>query len=197
MYQRIVVPLDGSDIAETALTDAHELATVLDAPIHVVRVVDFVEWEMYVVDGRVADSSDPSTLLADEADDVRQYLAAVATDLAQHGCWVTYELRSGYVVDELIAAAHPGDLYVMASHGRSGLKRWFLGSVAEDVVRRSRVPVLLVRSDPSADPWFAGRAPTHRGITGFSCLAIAGQPSRSRTCLSWRRAPRDLLVAAR
>lgn len=151
MYQRIVVPLDGSDIAETALTDAHALATVMELPIHLVRVVNFADWGMYVDYGKVSDSSDTSTLLADEVDDVRQYLDAIAANLASMGCRVTHELRSGYVVDELIAASQPGDLYVMASHGRSGLKRWFLGSVAEDVVRRSRGPVLLVRSDPWAD----------------------------------------------
>ena len=48
----------------------------------------------------------------------------------------------------IVEAAQPGDLIVMTSHGRSGLPRWFLGSVAEAVVRRASVPVLLVRATP-------------------------------------------------
>ena len=57
---------------------------------------------------------------------------------------MSVELRRGAVSRELLDAAEPGDLYVMTSHGRSGPARWFLGSVAEDVIRRSAVPVLLV-----------------------------------------------------
>jgi nucleotide-binding universal stress UspA family protein len=58
---------------------------------------------------------------------------------------VTTEVRRGGVVFELQQVAQPGDLYVIASHGRGGISRWFLGSVAEELVRRSVVPILIVR----------------------------------------------------
>ena len=59
---------------------------------------------------------------------------------------MTTEVRQGAVVDELLRVAEPGDLYVLATHGRSGVTRWLLGSVAEALARRSLVPVLLVRA---------------------------------------------------
>jgi nucleotide-binding universal stress UspA family protein len=51
----------------------------------------------------------------------------------------------GYAAAAIISATQEGDLIVMASHGRTGVRRWFLGSVAEEVLRQSTVPVLLIR----------------------------------------------------
>jgi nucleotide-binding universal stress UspA family protein len=144
MYTRIVVPLDGSDIAELALLEAESLASLIEAPVHLVRVTDLTTRELTSVYG-LASPSAVSTLLVDEADAATQYLESVARALAGRGLRVTTEVRRGPVAEELIAVAKPGDLYVMASHGRSGIARWFMGSIAEDVVRRSSVPVLLVK----------------------------------------------------
>ncbi len=144
MYTRIVVPLDGSDIAELALLEAEPLASLMKAPVHLIRVIDVVARDMASAYG-VASPSAVSALLVDEADATTQYVESVARSLDERGVRVTSEVRRGPVAQELIAAAKPGDLYVMASHGRSGIARWFMGSVAEDVVRRSSVPVLLVK----------------------------------------------------
>jgi nucleotide-binding universal stress UspA family protein len=59
---------------------------------------------------------------------------------------VTTEVAEGPTSRILVGHSKPGDVIVMASHGRTGMARWFLGSVAEEVVRRSAVPVLLVRA---------------------------------------------------
>jgi len=150
MYQRLVVPLDGLELAERALVDAELLTVLTHAPIHLVRVIEFADQDTYAVYGMMGDPATVSYLLTDEAASASQYLESVVQCVAAQGHLVTSEVRHGSVADQLIAIAQPGDLYIMASHGRRGVARWFLGSVAEDVVRRSPVSVLLVKSLP----WF-------------------------------------------
>ncbi len=146
MYTRIVVPLDGSDIAEAALVQAENMAELTGAPIHLVRVVDLTGNDAVSMYGMMADPSAVSTLLADEVETSQQYLDMVQQRIVKSGHQATTELRRGPVATALIDAIKPGDLLVMASHGRSGIARWFMGSVAEDVIRRSTVPVLLVKA---------------------------------------------------
>ncbi len=57
---------------------------------------------------------------------------------------------TGNPTREIIAATKPGDFVIMSTHGRGGLSRWFLGSVAEDVVRGSPVPIMLIRATEAA-----------------------------------------------
>lgn len=149
MYQRLVVPLDGSDIAEKALVEAENMAGLTQAPIHLVRVIEFAGQVSDLVYGNMIDSSETISLVADEVDAARQYLEFVARRLLGRGFEISYEVRRGSVALELVDASKPGDLYVMASHGRSGISRWFMGSVAEEVVRRSSVSVLLVKPTPA------------------------------------------------
>jgi len=146
MYKRLVVPLDGSDIAERALAEAENIAGLTQAPLHLVRVVDFSGQGTAVIYGNMTDSSAESILLDDEVESAREYLESVAKRIVSHGNRASCEVRRGSVAGELIAASRPGDLYVIASHGRTGLTRWFMGSVAEEVVRRSIVSVLLVKA---------------------------------------------------
>jgi nucleotide-binding universal stress UspA family protein len=150
MYTRIVVPLDGSDIAETAITQAETMATLTGAPLHLTRVVDLNGRDAVSLYGMLADPTAIDTYLKDELDAARQYLEATRQRLIQRGFQVTVELRRGAVIRGLLDSLLPGDLLVMASHGRSGMSRWFLGSVAEDLIRRSPVPVLLVRANVAA-----------------------------------------------
>ncbi|HEV2072194.1 MAG TPA: universal stress protein [Thermomicrobiales bacterium] len=152
MYQRLVIPLDGSEIAERALIEATELASLSHTPMHLVRVIDSASADMAVVSGKLTDSEDTAVLLADDVDDACQYLDDVARRLGDRGHRITHEVRCGPAAGQLIDAAQPGDLYVMASHGRTGLSRWFMGSVAEEVVRRIPVPVLLVRAGTPVKP---------------------------------------------
>jgi nucleotide-binding universal stress UspA family protein len=97
--------------------------------------------------------------LNDERGAARNYLERLEQNLRDRQVTVTVEYRLGPAEQELLAVLQPGDLLVMATHGRSGLGRWFLGSVAEAVLRRSPVPVLLVRAKvPEADRSAAGAA---------------------------------------
>ncbi len=166
MYQRLVVPLDGSEIAESALVEAENMAALTHAPIHLVRVIDLTSHDTFAVYGMMGDPSTVAMLLDDEVEAATQYLESLSRRLTDQGHRVTSEIRRGQVANELIAASRPGDLYVIASHGRSGIARWFMGSVAEEVVRRSTVPVLLTRALS-----YAGRQ------SGLSLAgAVTGQP---------------------
>jgi nucleotide-binding universal stress UspA family protein len=152
MYRRIVVPLDGSALAERALPQAQELARLGGAPLHLVRVVDLTRLEQYGAYGLALEYGGLATVLDDEAGTARAYLDGVAKRSSAARVTATTEVRRGLAARELVAAVRPGDLVVMATHGRGGLSRWLLGSVAEDVVRQAPVPVLLVRTgtEPAA-----------------------------------------------
>ena len=146
MYTRIVVPLDGSDLAEWALPHGEALASFLGLPLHLIRVVDVVSTAGFAVvdygynDNLIASAGQSEEAAADG------YLAELQERYADREIHVTTERRFGRVTQELLAAARNGDLYVMASHGRGGVSRWFLGSVVEEITRHSRVPVMVVRA---------------------------------------------------
>ncbi|HVL23108.1 MAG TPA: universal stress protein [Thermomicrobiales bacterium] len=146
MYNRIVVPLDGSNVAEEALGNARELATQLKVPVHLIRVVDTYRAQAIPATGMALDYSMLAELAEEELADAREYMTSSVNALAQDGLDVTGEVLQGPVAPQIVDAAKPGDVIVMSSHGRTGIKRWFLGSVAEEVVRRADVPVLLIRS---------------------------------------------------
>lgn len=150
MYTRIVVPLDGSDIAEQALPPAEELARATGATMHLVRVVEFPSTSYAYVYGAMIESEAIAMQLEDQIRLAEGYLAEVARPLAEQGIVVTTEVRHGVACQELVATMTPGDLFVIASHGRSGVARWFLGSVAEEITRHATVPVLLVRAGSPA-----------------------------------------------
>lgn len=151
MYRRIVVPLDGSKLAEVALPQAIDLARLTGTPIHVLRVVDFRRLEQYGPYPLALEyAADP--VLADEHKLALEYVREVRSRLDGIGLYANTEVREGHVGREIVAALKPGDVVVMASHGRGGLSRWLLGSVAEDVIRHAAVPVLLVKADAEAAP---------------------------------------------
>lgn len=146
MYSRIVVPLDGSDLAEQALAAAEDLAQTMGTAMHLIRVIEFPASSFTYVYGSMMESEAVALQLEDERTTAEAYLQEMAQALAARGIRTTTEVRHGVAIQELVDAMQPGDLYVIASHGRSGVARWFLGSVAEEIVRRATVPVLLVRA---------------------------------------------------
>ncbi len=150
MYTRLVVPLDGSELAELALAPAGELARLSSAPLHLVRVVDVPSPTRADAYGLSFENVWPAPVFEEEQTVADRYLAEIRQTFADRGIEVTTELGRGNAVQQLLMVTQPGDLLVMASHGRSGVGRWFLGSVAENVVRRSPVPVLLVPSGDAA-----------------------------------------------
>jgi nucleotide-binding universal stress UspA family protein len=144
---RIMVTLDGSTFAEEALGTAATLATIFDAGLHLVLVVE--------PPLPIADPSGmtvlPATVDAEQQLRTRaeQYLRSVVTRLAATGVervsMAVEEAPS--VAASLLAAVetHQIDLLVLASHGAGGIERMVIGSVADKVVRGSRIPVLVVR----------------------------------------------------
>ena len=145
MFERIVVALDGSELAERALGPAQELARRLGAPLHLVRIADVTRFQ-FGMNEAALEYAALGRELSDEEDEATRYLAAVAARLAADGAAPTTEVRRGFAARQLVDLVRPGDLLVMASHGRTGPRRWLLGSVAEEVVRHAAAPVLLVRA---------------------------------------------------
>jgi nucleotide-binding universal stress UspA family protein len=127
MFERILVPLDGSETAEAAL------AYVALLPSEQVRLL--------AVESDQADLSAVCTA----AHDCRAYLEAVAAPLREQGRDVDTLVAFGNPAEQILALAAAADLVVMGSHGHGGAKRFVLGSVADEVARHAPVPVMIVR----------------------------------------------------
>jgi nucleotide-binding universal stress UspA family protein len=153
---RILVPLDGSDFSEAALPAARALAGTLAAgPGADVRLLRVVEPAGGGLVGQQAPAfmSDPAAALA-AAD---EYLESLAVAFRSEARAVSVDASAGRPAETIAAAARDeaADVIVMATHGRGGLARVVLGSVAFDVLRRVTVPVLFVRPEalhPDTEP---------------------------------------------
>jgi nucleotide-binding universal stress UspA family protein len=143
MYKKILVPLDGSELAKKALEQAESLATSFDSEIILLQVIPFMP--IYGAPELV------TPLIVDEKhrDSAERYLSNLAEGLRAKGFRASSTVRTGQqVATEIIdfAKANGVDLIVMNTHGRSGISRWFLGSVTLKVLTRAETPILLVRS---------------------------------------------------
>ena len=136
----VLVPLDGSDLAEAALESAGLLAEGLGARLHLLQVVQPPTYPLYG-DGYVYIPFD------DEAEraNARQYLEEQAEKLTGRGIGASIEVAVGApdIVIARTAAEQQADVIAMATHGRGGLARLVLGSVATGTLRRAHVPLLL------------------------------------------------------
>lgn len=145
----VLVPLDGSDLAEAALESARLLAEGLGARLHLLRVVEPPSYPLYG-DGYAYIPFD------DEAEraNARQYLLAQVEKLAARGQHATVEVAVGPAdaIIARIAGEQRTDVIAMATHGRGGLARLVLGSVATGTLRRAHVPLLLTRPLPLRQP---------------------------------------------
>lgn len=146
-FRRIVLALDGSPVAERAMPYAEALAKLLGAPLHLVRVIDPLHPGSPLGNLLALDAMALELWLEGERVAAREYLERLQGDLQKRQLPVTVECLDGPTVDALLASTQPGDLLVMATHGRGGAARWFLGSTAEAVIRRTTVPMFLVRAD--------------------------------------------------
>jgi nucleotide-binding universal stress UspA family protein len=144
MFQltRIVCPTDFSPCAAAALDCAQGLARACKAKLLLLHVVP-------TLDQYVVASPDAIVMLPDVMEAARQGARAGLEKIRRQleGLEVKVELREGPVHESILGAAkdNAGDLIVMGTHGRTGLKHLVLGSIAERVVRLSPVPVLTVR----------------------------------------------------
>jgi nucleotide-binding universal stress UspA family protein len=145
---RIVVPLDGSTHAEQALPVAATLAADLGVPTHLVRVLDFDALRATVQAGIHAASASMRSQEAVQRH-VEEYLAEQVQELWNQDLTATAEVLTGSPAVTLLDAIRPDDLVVMTTHGRGGVRRWLLGSVADKLVRAAAAPVLLVPANGS------------------------------------------------
>ena len=140
MTKRILVPVDGSEQATEALSYA--LAEFPDAEIGVINVIDPIDVGYTSTVGMPGYSEE----WYEESKENANALFEEARELAdEHGVTLTTKTEVGQPAQTIVDYAEEFDQIIMGSHGRSGVSRILLGSVAETVVRRSSVPVTVVR----------------------------------------------------
>lgn len=148
MFSHILVPLDGSHLAEAALPPALELASKFNSQLSLVWVIQPPHLIMTAANGSVY--AELLTEMRNQSEqDAQNYLRAHQGSLRQQGFTVHTQVTEGEnVADALleVAAALGVDTIVMSTHGRGGLSRWVFGSVADKVLRYANVPVLLIRA---------------------------------------------------
>jgi nucleotide-binding universal stress UspA family protein len=151
MFQRIVVPLDGSSFAEAALPYAQDIAQKFGATLDLVQVIGTEEMLLssQPIDptGAGAMMFDPGPIIDAEKAEATKYLDGVATRVRAAGLTVNTSIPGGSSGDALVEYAHTNkaDLVVITSHGRSGLGRIVMGSTTDHVIRNLEIPVMVIR----------------------------------------------------
>lgn len=179
MYKRILVPLDGSKLAEQVVPYAAFLANGLGAEVHLLRAFDPLP----------ADLSDPEhglyvdSLLAMERGAAQDYLETVAAPLREAGIAVASEVAESSPAERIVERAEedPSALVAMSTHGRSGLGRWLLGSVTDKVLRATRNPLLIVRPTAPEVPDEARDDPVVRLLQGLERVRGVARPEGALT----------------
>jgi nucleotide-binding universal stress UspA family protein len=143
---RVVVPLDGSSLAEAALPTAEDLAHALRVPIALVRVVEIVGLA-FAGDPFGGAYVDYTPMLDEMRTDAQQYLDSVAAALRRKDIAVEARAVIGLPVEAItgVAREEPGTLVTLTTHGRTGWRALVLGSVARRVVLLANGPVLVIR----------------------------------------------------
>jgi nucleotide-binding universal stress UspA family protein len=148
---RFVLPLDGSPLAEQSLPVATALSRRLGTPFYLVRAVNIAEFMPPAVGMGEAIPFDVYDQTQEELEqDARQYLDNQAEKLRGEGFTVTTHVLSGPPAAAIAEASKPGDVIVLVSNERSGVMRWLMGSVAEELSRGDDVPVVLVPASETA-----------------------------------------------
>jgi nucleotide-binding universal stress UspA family protein len=145
--RRLVVPMDGSQLAAEALPVATSLAARLGIPVHLLQAINPAALVMPTPVGIDGYSGEIYTEIEDELTAAaRTNLDEAAKRVGTSGVPVTTAVVEGPPVLAIEDATEEGDVIVMTSHGRSGFRRWLLGSTAEKLIREGKAPVLLVPS---------------------------------------------------
>jgi nucleotide-binding universal stress UspA family protein len=147
MYQHVMVPLDGSELAECVLPHVRAIAVGCSVvKVTLVRVV-----EPLLIRGSVGVRISPEEkerLEKQSMDEAKDYLDQIAKSLKESGVAAESEVLSGDVVSKLVDYANMNevDLVIISTHGRSGVSRWVWGSVTDRILRAVCVPVTMVRA---------------------------------------------------
>ncbi len=151
MYKKILVPLDESAMAEAVLPHVQSLAKAFDAEI----VLVFIDEQLPARAMYVPEAVDVTALQQVSVEaraTANHYVHQRAELLMEKGYKARAEVIEGSSISDAIiqyAAQNNVDLVAMSTHGRSGVARLFLGSVADKVVRDAKIPILLIRPDES------------------------------------------------
>lgn len=143
MYRKILVPLDGSKVAEGVLPHAKLLAYSEGAELVLLTVGANPALDFAFSDPGLAQSA-----VQEQEDRSQKYIAGIENELKSAGFRTSTLLRIGSVADVILGVAEElqVDVIAMSTHGRTGPARWLLGSIAERVVHSSKIPVLLIRA---------------------------------------------------
>ena len=181
MIERIIVPLDGSEHSESVLPHAVTLAKALDARVVLLHAVSEPVIDMFADEPIVWDNIDELRESARLA--AAEYLQRVSNRLTAEGVNTTVHNVYGIAADVILdyAKSPSDDLIAMSTHGRSGIRRFVLGSVANRIVNATEAPLLLVHTgedsteyagissiviplDMSEHSETCGRHQVHRGV---------------------------------
>lgn len=146
MYNKILVPLDGSELAEQVLPHVSAVAGCTGAQVLLLRVPAEPVYDYLVPDPGLS-----AEMRHDIETGAQVYLEEIAAELRSMGIAVSTAVVWGGPIQETlldVAREQKADLIAMSTHGRSGIARMVIGSVADQIVRHSPVPVLLVRPEP-------------------------------------------------
>ncbi len=146
MYKKIMVPLDGSQIAECVIPHIEAIAKKSAAKVELVTVIEPLD---IPTRGQIAISDDEiKQIEAAGKKEANKYLDQVSDRLTKAGIKIDTVILSGKAADRLTryAVNNGVDLIIMATHGRSGISKLFWGSVAEKILRATDIPVLLIKT---------------------------------------------------
>jgi nucleotide-binding universal stress UspA family protein len=146
MYKRMLVPLDGSELSECSLEHVKAIASGCHVPKTILlRVVEPLSAEAVSALAMAGDNVLREAEL-DSQTEAKDYLAKVSNSLKKDGLAVETVIVDGRPAEEILdyAKNNKVDLIVMTTHGKTGISRWFFGSVAEKVLQHSTVPVLVI-----------------------------------------------------
>lgn len=143
MYRKILVPLDGSKVAEGVLPHAKALAYSEGAELILLTV-----GANPAVDFAFSDPGIAQSAISEQEERSKKYVTEIERQLQAAGFKTSTMLRVGSVAEVILGVAEELDVdcIAMSTHGRTGPARWLLGSIAERVVHNSKVPVLLIRA---------------------------------------------------
>ncbi|MCB0064351.1 MAG: universal stress protein, partial [Caldilineaceae bacterium] len=170
IYETILIPLDGSPLAEEILPHLRRLALPANTVLHLVGVLEAWRYAMGTPDLPMHE------LVGQMRTDLQNYLAAQKAALAKLGYCVETHYHEGDAALTIIDVANRFnvDLIAMTTHGRSGVRRWALGSVAERVLHEAQQPLLLVRHETlSRDAFKHLLVPLDGSILSEAALAHA------------------------
>jgi nucleotide-binding universal stress UspA family protein len=157
MEERILVPLDGSNVSEAVLPKIEDLVLRttprIDAEVTLLKVISQLNYNMVTEDegAQLPYSAEELSRLTQESQD---YLEKVATGLRSKGIRVKTMVSVGRAADEIVKSARQikAHLIAMSTHGRSGIVRWAIGSVTDKVIRlEGTIPVLAVKASGNKD----------------------------------------------